>query len=324
MTKTAISLLGAGLLLYDMWKPFDKPDDVDDIRWQGLSPGVAPRGWTSVPGGWQAPGIGQSIQLYRQGGWIWQTAFIPFVLTDFNTWTLYLNGPQHVGANWWDPDSCYWYNSFTIYKGQYGLQPRPGNYFNPFQAGLHGAAVQPDFWQYPQNYTRPDIEVSPALNRPPVVDPWGVGVVVPVNEPLGPPKADWPYAKKPGRESKYKAGPIIAALLHIAGSGTEGLDFWNAVLDALGFKYVKRRDGPGWWDRAPTLGDNRFWQQWEYLKNYGLKNLDLNQLLRNLIYNYLEDLGYGKLSQLHNNSYLDMQEKYGQRPIVGIGTGPVF
>lgn len=321
-------LLQLGQFMYDMWKPFEDQPAPEGLT--KFNPGVAPRSWTSqydVNGkltGWRVPGRLLAQNIAVQLGYATDMATVPRVLTGFTTMTAYLDGPRPSGFGNPYVD---WRRSFTMYAGQYAPPARGNVEIDPFTAQPIGSP-QSDPWSIPRNapnYRPSQQAVTPVVGVAANPDP-GFGFVI---APVGPVLPTGPYGRLPNvKERKYRlsgaSGVLAATFLHTVSASTELLDFWNVLLDAMGFKYVNYQSGAGFWLRNPKLGDNRFGQQVQWFLDHGFSEFDRNKFLQGLVSNVLEDRIVGKISKKSAKSYLDLNRAFGHGRPVSIGAGMLF
>lgn len=170
------------------------------------------------------------------------------------------------------------------------------------------------------------IDVFPPTDRDPGVDP-----AEPVPEPTDhefPPPPSVHENAPPSRGEKerktvanLRSGSLLGTLV---GHVTEGLDFLEAVFDALPPEFK-----PGWY-KIHGKGGKEIWvKRWQaspqqmadaLWEHFG--ELDINAAIYNLIANQLEDAFYGKLGKRAQQLAGPLLEQLG-RP-VGFGTGPAM
>ena len=109
-----------------------------------------------------------------------------------------------------------------------------------------------------------------------------------------------------------------------AGQTTEGLDFWNAILDAAGFKYVPKWRWAGHWHQPPNWTPSRFGQQVQFVANGGLDGIDWVKAFGNIVGNAVEDFAYGYAGSKSNHHYVNALNDYGHNRPFGLGSGPLL
>lgn len=204
---------------------------------------------------------------------------------------------------------------------------RPGHSSNPDrrrqfdQPGRHPYA--PSHGPLPTRVPSPttDPRPSPAGKPRPIAPPMIIGG--PGTLPKTNPKPDGHNSTPPGpgeKERKTIANPKSGGLVSWAvGTVTESIDFIEALHDALPDD-VKRhyyKDSKGKWRRAKPSASTMLK---DLYKNFD--KLDLNEALKNVIINQLQDAIIGKLGARAQKEAKPFLELLG-RP-VGFGTGPAI
>lgn len=254
--------------------------------------------------GWYVPGRALSTRQAEDFGYITDMVTVPVALpTYLSEYSFYLGSFRRFPLVYPGSDNFgWWAYSFTLRPHQWGAVPLP--------------ALQP--YGVPAPRTRPRPAPAVRLARPPLlrsVTDFALDV-----RPVGRPSPASPYGRSRVPERKYSGLPAWLAVA--AHTVTESLDVWNALAEAAGFRYTPHRGGAGFWRRDPGLSDVRFAQQWHYLVDQGgWRNIEANAALRNLLYNWLEDVSYGMASRYSNRGFLRALEQAGLSRPVGIGAG---
>lgn len=300
----ALALAGA---VYEAWKPYEAETPVPMRALPNIT------GWVRVPNGWIIPGkAGYSGPAPVYLGVATDKVDVPDKLGVVRR---HYYSPVHVpnyrGGAWVD-----WNYGWTQYLNRapgwvYPVSPLGDPVLDPVP--LPGVAPRP----MPYRFHPGRVSMrSPARHAP------NVAVVI---RPGRSPVSDTPAGRpRPGvREGKYRSGkPWVNALLSTI---TEGLDLWNVVVEASGWKYVPHRGGAGFWQRNPDLADERFWQQWDWFIDDGhWRDVDGEALARGLVEEALEDWFYGKFNSTGNRKWLDAMDRFGFSRPHGPTVGPVF
>lgn len=190
------------------------------------------------------------------------------------------------------------------YPIPYNVLPRLNPAASPNRAvsyGLPNQSPVPDADFYPQT----------------VNNNWSVQVQTPAPEPNTAPRTHTlsPPVKRGDsgtKERKTRLSPAISAILKGVSKATEGVDFVNALYDALPPQYRPRYRKTKHEKRAVTPQE-KMKALWE-----NADKIDISEAIENLISNQIEDYVYGKIGQQagRNSELLGRQYGFGQNTIM--------